>query len=397
MQKPHQSSFDPRIMKKAIILIIVSGLLFCLLLHFVYHTDAVTTPPRAQSVAPDSIRLLFAGDVMGHIPQVTGAWHDGGDSTYNFGPVFQYAKPYILSADIALANLEVTFGGRPYSGYPRFSSPGSLAAALQEAGFDVLVCANNHAADRGRPGLEHTIDVLDRLGLAHTGTFKDSLSRDSDYPLLLECNNFRLALLNYTYDTNGLPVPSPNVVSLIDSASMAADLAKARRLQPDFIITFIHWGDEYQNRQGTLQQELAHFLAQNGCDLIVGSHPHVVQPFDKIAVADRDSVPVIYSLGNFVSNQRNRYCNGGITFEVTLVKADSVVRLASCSYEPFWVHRFSRHKSLAYRLIPVNDYLCHPSAYALDTEDRKLMMQFYNDTRQLLPRLPFSGTWQTMN
>jgi poly-gamma-glutamate synthesis protein (capsule biosynthesis protein) len=358
----------------------------------VAHQEEPSCP--VAPVAADSIRLIFAGDVMGHGMQITGAWRDGGDTAYYYHPVFQYVKDYISSADVALANLEVTLAGAPYSGYPKFSSHRSLAVALQDAGFDVLVTANNHSLDRQKQGFELTIDALDSLGICHTGTFKDSTVWKNDYPLLVVQHNFTLAILNYTYGTNGFPTEAPNVINRIDTLRMAADLAKARSLQPDYIITCIHWGEEYQNEEDERQRGLAHFLARHGCDLIIGAHPHVVQPFSKIPVAGKDSVLVIYSLGNFVSNQRDRYRNGGIALDLTLVKTGDTVRVAACGYEPLWVHRFRNPNTSVFRLIPVNDFLQRPENYTIGAADEKTMRQFYDDLRLLLPKLPFSGFFQ---
>jgi len=333
----------------------------------------------------DTIRLVFAGDVMGHGMQITGAWRDGGDTCYNYHPSFQWVKDYISAADIAVANLEVTLAGAPYTGYPQFSSHHSLAYALQDAGFDVLLTANNHALDRKKQGMERTLDVLDSIGMLHTGTFRDSVEWKAHYPLIIESNNFRLALLNYTYGTNGIAVVKPNVVNFIDTARMVADLTQARELQPDYIIVCIHWGEEYKNKENATQRQIATLLAHNGCNLVVGSHPHVVQPFAKIPVCDGDSVPVAYSLGNFISNQRDRFRDGGITLEVTLTKTDSAVALHSIGYEPFWVYRYLYNNVSVFRLIRVNDYIEHPERYpAISANDQKLMMQFYEDTRNIV-------------
>jgi poly-gamma-glutamate synthesis protein (capsule biosynthesis protein) len=322
---------------------------------------------------------------MGHAPQIRGAWHDGGDSCYNYDPVFQWAKDYISSADVAVANLEVTLAGAPYTGYPQFSSPDALAKALQNAGFNVLVTANNHSVDRGKKGLERTIDVLDSLEIMHTGIFKNADIRENTYPLIVEKNNFKLAFLNYSYGTNGIAVEAPNIVNLIDTVKMAIDLAKARELQADFIITFMHWGDEYQTTENAFQRGIADFLARNGSDLIVGAHPHVIQPFAKLPGHAADSVLVAYSLGNFISNQRDRYRDGGIAFEVNLIKTDHGVTVQSHRYEPFWLHRYSQSNVSLYRLIPVHDFLVHPERYPLiDEQNKKALLQFHEDTKKII-------------
>ena len=369
---------------------VLKSLLFTLLISGYMASPAVLSASRIQTDSiplpgADTIQLVFAGDVMGHGMQITGAWRDGSDTCYNYHPSFEWVKDYFTVADIAVANLEVTLAGTPYTGYPRFSSHHSLACALQDAGFDVLLTANNHALDRGKQGMERTLDVLDSIGMPHTGTFRDSADWKAQYPLIIEKNNFRLALLNYTYGTNGIAVVKPNVVNYIDTVRMVADLAAARELQPDYIITCIHWGEEYKNRENETQRQLAAFLARNGCNLVVGSHPHVVQPFAKIPVCDGDSVPVAYSLGNFISNQRDRYCDGGITLELTLARTDSIVALHSIGYEPFWVYRYPENQVSVFRLIRINDYLEHPERYpAISGNDQKLMKQFYDDTRQIV-------------
>ncbi len=365
-------------------------LLFTILISGCMASPAVQIAGQEQvdsipAPVTDTIRMVFAGDVMGHGMQIKGAWRDGGDTCYNYHPSFQWVKDYISTADMAIANLEVTLAGAPYTGYPRFSSHQSLAYALQDAGFDVLLTANNHTLDRGKQGMERTLDVLDSIGMLHTGTFRDSAEWNTHYPLIVEKNNFRLALLNYTYGTNGIPVEKPSVVNFIDTLRMAADLAKARKLQPDYMITCIHWGEEYKNKENATQRQLAAFLVRNGCNLVVGAHPHVVQPFAKIPVCDGDSIPVAYSLGNFISNQRDRYRDGGITLEVTLTKTDSIVTLQTIGYEPFWVYRYLENKVSVFRLIRINDYLQYPERYpAISDKDKKLMLQFYDDTKGIV-------------
>lgn len=362
----------------------------CIVFLTIYLTGSATgsTEMHAEDkslATTDTLRLVFAGDVMGHSTQINGARKEGGDSCYNFKPVYQWVKAYISSADIAIANLEVTFASEPYTGYPRFSSPESLAKDLKDVGFDILVTANNHILDNGRSGLESTIDVLDKLGITHTGSFKDSATWKADYPLIVIKNGFKLAFLNYTYGTNMGRARVPNIVNFIDTACIAADLEKARRLKADYIIACVHWGEEYQNTENETQQQTAAFLARNGCHLIIGAHPHVVQPIKKIAGRGTDSVLVAYSLGNLVSNQRWRYSNGGITLDVTLTKNDGKVNLHAYNYKPMWVYRYPNNGAQAYRLIPVDDYIRNPEIYpTLNAENKRLMMEFYNDTKRII-------------
>lgn len=345
-------------------------------------------------IVPDTVRLLFAGDAMVHSTQYHAAWYEGGDSTYDFRPPFTPIKSLVESADLSIVNLEIALGGKPYSGYPLFSSPPEMVDALKDTGFDLLLTANNHAADKGKKGIEQTIDYIRELGLLHTGSFKDSTEKATTYPLITVVNNIKLAFLNYTYGTNGMPVYRPNLINLIDTVRIAEDLDKARALQADYIITCVHWGYEYQQKEHAEQRELARFLADHGTHLIIGSHPHVVQPYDEITSQAGDTVPVIYSLGNFISNQQWRRSDGGIFFEVILRKEEGVTRRISSAYEPFWVNRFNDSVRSIYRVIPVNDYRRDSTLYSLNEEQRNKMNQFYEDTRIILPHLPYTQFYQ---
>ncbi len=338
-------------------------------------------------IPTDSLKLIFFGDIMMHTAQIDGALLDGGDTLYNFDPPFQYIREYISTADLALANLELTLGGKPYQGYPVFSSPPELIEALKTSGFDVMFLANNHILDRGKKGFEQTLRVLSEGGLKYSGAFIDAQERRQDYPLLFETKTFRIAFLNYTYDTNGIVVSKPNIINYIDTMLLRKDMERAKALHPDFIITYIHWGKEYMRTPSSQQRFLAELIAEHGSDLIVGSHPHVIQPFDRIATKRGVTVPVIYSLGNLISNQRERYRDGGIAFEILLTKQNDSIQIASLAYEPLWVNREEKGKRFVYRIIPVNDYLRHKSKYKLDKKQATTIQQFHTDTHKLLENL----------
>jgi poly-gamma-glutamate synthesis protein (capsule biosynthesis protein) len=279
-----------------------------------------------------------------------------------------------------IGNLEVTLAGPPFKGYPQFSSPDELAHALKAAGFHVLVMANNHALDRGRAGMERTIEQLDRLGILHTGTFTDPGARSVRYPLVVQKNGIRLALLNYTYGTNGLQVPPPLVVNRIDTLQMREDLQKAATAEPDFILVAMHWGNEYERTENGTQRELAAFLFRNGADAIIGSHPHVVQPIRGNGKGEL----VAYSMGNFISNQRDRYRDGGIAVQLDLVKTPEGSAIEGHAYLPFWVWKPATKKGTQFTLVPAHS---HPGQFTdppMSEQDRSLMMQFLLDTRENL-------------
>lgn len=328
-----------------------------------------------------TIRLVFIGDVMGHVPQIQSAF-DSATGLYNYTDVFSEFKGLLTKADYAIANLEVTLGGEPYTGYPQFSSPDALVDGLMATGVNVLVTANNHSVDRGGQGIRRTIDVLAAKNLLFTGTFLDSADRALRNPLLLSKNGIRLALLNYTYGTNGIPVPSPYLVNLIDTLSMAIDISKTQSLGVDDIVVFIHWGNEYERLPNKQQQTLAKWLQGKGVRIIIGSHPHVVQPAELI-LSDNDFRMVVYSLGNFVSNQRRRYCDGGIITLVDFQKRNNKLDVARVGYLPVWVDTYFMNGKRKFKVLPVGMYEGKSNGLLSVASDSAFKV-FVDDTRSLL-------------
>jgi len=314
---------------------------------------------------------------MGHDSQIASALATG-EPGYDYKPCFQYLRPYLQEADLVIGNLEVTFAGEPYKGYPAFSSPDELADALKWAGFDILVNANNHALDRGRRGLERTVEVLHEQEIVQTGTFPDKASRDSFYPLILEKKGIRIALLNYTYGTNGIRDRPPAIVNRIDRAQMEEDIHKAHTAEPDFILVCMHWGQEYQLTENKEQQELASYLFELGADAVIGSHPHVVQPIRGKEAGDL----VVYSLGNLISNQRTRPRDGGILFEMVLSEEDH--QISSFGYLPVWVWKPQTKKGTGFTLVPANLDPASKALQHMSAEDRGKMKLFLEDTRSRL-------------
>ncbi len=348
---------------------------------------------RAQNTGTSRLNILFTGDIMGHDSQIEAALiPDSGIYDYRF--CFEYLKPIIGNADIALGNLEVTFAGPPYQGYPRFSSPDELCVALDDAGFDILINANNHALDRGKDGLERTLSILEKNNMIFTGSFRSREQRDLCYPLLIEKNNILLAILNYTYGTNKLKASPPNIVNYIDTAIISKDIQKALVGDPDFIIACLHWGREYEREANKSQKDIARWLFTQGVDVIIGSHPHVVQPV-KIIYNDPDSTDlqlVVYSLGNFISNQRDRYRDGGIIFKLELVKTEKT-NIAGYSYLPVWVHKSLTEGKQLFRLIPANMPEDRYESLNLTEEDREKFEQFKTDTRIHLKNIPENNSY----
>ena len=340
------------------------------------------------AVAPagaQQVKLIFAGDLMGHMPQHNAALQ--ADGSYDYTPCFRYVRDYVCSADLAIVNLEVPLDGRPYSGYPQFSAPDALAEAARDAGFDIMTTANNHCMDRGRHGLLRTLDALDSMEISHLGTYRDSNEYATEHPMMVDCHGLRLALLNYTYGTNGIEVHAPNVVNMIDTSMMLRDLREARRREADFIIVLIHWGIEYATHSNAEQEQTARWLLEHGCDAIIGGHPHVVQNVTLDAIPGNGRYPelVVYSMGNLVSNQRDVNCDGGIMVELTLSKNPASKYISQqCHYMPYWVYRGTIDGLYQYYIMPSSDAVAHPDSYQIGGNDLKALRLFDSNTRQRL-------------
>ena len=331
--------------------------------------------------AQQKLSLLFVGDAMQHIPQITAAKTATG---YDYKDCFVHIKEEIQAADIAVVNLETTHAGKPFSGYPTFSAPDEFSIDLKDAGFDIFLTANNHCADKGRKGIERTIDVLDSLKVRHTGTFKDSAQYNLHYPLMIVKNGFKLAFLNYTYSTNDMPVYAPNIVNIINDKVILRDVEKAKLYKPDIIIVCLHWGQEYMRLPNNEQKRLAKLLTDNGVKLVIGSHPHVIQPMEAVKNIDgRIEHVTAYSLGNFISNQKDRYTDSGAIVKIELQKDESgETEISDCRYSLVWRYKYTENGKLNYTLIPASIYDNNPEI--VQPALRPQMKSAFDDARALL-------------
>ncbi len=293
-----------------------------------------TSPEVIPEPKEYHMSILIAGDFMQHGPQIKAALQP--DSSYNYDECFARVKPVIEDADVAIGNLEVTLGGKPYAGYPQFRAPDEYLQAIVDAGIDIILTANNHCLDSGKHGLERTIMMMDSVGVPHIGTYIDSMERAVNYPYLFEKNGIRVAVLNFTYGTNGLKVEKPNIVNMMDTAVIAADLNTAKEMNPDVIIAIPHWGIEYQTLPSKEQRKMANWLIDKGVDHVIGGHPHVAQPMELL---NDGQTFIAYSLGNVISNQSMPNTYGGYMVRLDFVKNDTLTMLSECAYIPYWVSR----------------------------------------------------------
>lgn len=319
--------------------------------------DLIEEEPIPEDV---SITMSVIGDIMCHDSQYKDAYVEDTDS-YDFTYVFSDIQKYIQVADIAVGNLETTFAGkeRGYSNYPTFNTPEQLAYNLKTLGLDVLSTANNHSLDKGYSGLESTLNFLDDAGIAHTGTYASE--EDQNKILIQNVKGISIAFLSFTYGTNGIPVPSGRdyCVNLIDEDLITRQIELAKEQNPDIICVFMHWGVEYQTKQNKTQDELADFLFQNGVDVILGGHPHVLQPMEKRQVTLADGTTkdgfIIYSLGNFISGQRDLDTKSSAILNLNITKNGQTGKISidEATYIPVYMYRASTGSLQRYKLLDV--------------------------------------------
>ncbi len=336
-----------------------------------------------------TFNMSVIGDIMCHNTQYTDAYNSNTD-TYDFSYVFKDIKTKIKTADIAVGNLETTFAGKSvgYSSYPTFNTPESLADNLKDLGLDVLTTANNHSLDKGYKGIESTIDYLDKADISHTGTFKSE--EDQNKILIKNVKDVKIAFLSYTYGTNGIKVPTGKdyCINLIDKDLIKKQLELAKAENPDIICVSMHWGIEYQTKQNKEQEALADFLFENGVDIILGSHPHVLQPMEKRTITLEDGSTkdgfVIYSLGNFMSGQVKENTKNSIIIDLKITKKaqDGKISIDSVNYTPIYMYK-STAKTKAYKILDIENSI---SKYDLD-QDTSIGQKTYNTLQTELTKI----------
>lgn len=251
-------------------------------------SDVRTGPIRFPLPVSDTVTMVIIGDVMMHARQLE----------YPHDKFLSGISPFLKEADCAVANMEFTLGGEPYTGYPAFSSPDSYAGYVSDCGVDVFLMANNHILDRGANGLDRTLGVYRNMdGVRFTGAAADAREKESVYPLIIRERGVSIALINFTYGTNTPSDRDWPAVNRTDTTDIANAIRRARQRKADYVIALPHWGEEYRLLHSSAQERLARWLADKGVDAIIGSHPHVVQDSTHIA-----GIPVVYSTGNAVSN-----------------------------------------------------------------------------------------------
>ncbi|MGN0465458.1 MAG: CapA family protein [Lachnospiraceae bacterium] len=321
-------------------------------------TETVGT--TAKKIPTKSVTLSFVGDIMCHRRQLEDAY-DYTNGTYDFSKTFEDVKPYLKKADLTIGNLETVFGGSQlgYTGYPMFNTPDSLAKVLKDIGFDVLTTSNNHAFDQGASGVRRTIDILDKAKISHVGSYKNE--KDKDKILIRRVNGWRIAFVSFTYGVNVNTPEAKKHFNYLTEKEIKSQMAKARKKKADCIIVLPHWGDEYSTVASEQQRNLAELFIKEGADIIVGSHPHVLQHMKTKETTDKNGkkkkVFIAYSMGNFSSNQVREYTLDEAIITLKLRMKESGLVIENISSRPvYMVKPFHFSSFNHYQLIDIYSY-----------------------------------------
>ena len=373
---------------KAILILLYSSIIISFQ-HFFFNVELYKE--QLQLKQTDSLvtaNLCFVGDLMCHSTQFNYAKVDA--DSFDFTGVFREVKNYLSEPNLTIGNLETVIAGKEnsYSGYPYFNAPDDFVYALGDAGFDLMITANNHALDQGWNGVKRTIDVLNHNKIHRTGTFTSK--KDQDSLRIFQINTIKIAILAYTENTNGLPIPKGKdfVINLIDEEIIEQDILKAKNKNVDVVLVHLHYGSEYNREPSDYQKKIVKKIIELGADIIIGGHPHVIQPFDFFETNNTrlDTGFVAYSLGNFVSNQRWRYSDAGVILNIQISKnifTDSIF-ISEVNYVPTWVFKGNTQKGREYIIIPSQSEYSDSMHTFLTTNDKKLMNEAFEDTKEII-------------
>lgn len=311
-------------------------IILSILSSFVFNIPSTLIIDDSKSVndadSTVTITISVVGDLMCHGPQFEYARVN--KDSFDFTPVYRNVNKYLKSSDFTFGNLETVTAGKDnkgYTGYPLFNTPVNYLDALKSVGFDLLVTANNHSFDRSVKGVLKTIDELIKRNINYVGTFTSQNDRDSIR--VFDINGIKTAILAYSYGTNGNPIPKGRdyLINLINFNMIEHDILTARNKNAELVIVHYHFGDEYIREPVKSQKDAVNKAIEFGADIVIGGHPHVLQPVDffKTNNGKLDTGFVAYSMGNFFSNQRDRYKDAGLI--ITLISQKILLLIQSLS------------------------------------------------------------------
>lgn len=351
---------------------------------FRFEESKRTKIPQDSSV---TITVSVVGDLMCHSPQFQYA--QVAKDSFDFSPVYRIVKKYLCESDFTFGNLETVTAGKAnggYTGYPFFNTPSSYITALKDVGFDLLVTANNHALDRGENGILKTIDEIRSRNLNSVGTFKSQSDRDSIR--IFEIKGIKIAFLAYSYGTNGNPIPEGKnyLLNLIDYDLIGKDIQHAKLNGADLVLVHFHFGEEYKREPVQFQRNVVNKTIELGADIIIGGHPHVLQPinFYKTNNAKLDTGFVAYSMGNFFTNQQDRYKDAGMIITIRISKdlTNNKFEIKEVNYLPTWVFKGNTSNGKEYVIMPSTTF--SDTTIELSKSEKIKMNQAFDDTRYII-------------
>lgn len=339
--------------------------------------------PKGELKICDTISITFIGDVMQHGKQLLGALKEDADPdnphSYDYSLVFKHIKKKLQSADLAVANMEFPLGTPPYTGYPVFSAPESIAWEAKESGIDLFLLANNHIMDKGKRGFMNTLDVYEEMGGRYIGAYRNSKEEKELNPAFFNIKGIRIAVLNFTYGTNGIPVVEPCTVNMMDSIHVKECIGRAKQMGADIIIGTPHWGEEYQLYPSGQQRKWARMMQREGVRVIVGGHPHVPQS----AEISRNNI-LFYSLGNYISNQTTpdyTQLELMVTIKIRKNFITGETSLLEPEYEFLWCFKKGEFAD-DYTVVPVKDLLGKEEKVRDKAQYRRMENTYYRFLEQ---------------
>lgn len=318
-------------------------------------TSVATPPAEIKSAEEGSVEatIVSVGDIFLHDNNLSAAY-DAKTKKYNFNSAFSFVADYFKQADLSTAWLGgVMSTSGPYSGYPSFRSPAALVDALQNMGLDIAF-RTNHTMDFGIKGLEKTTQIIKEHSLNQVAAH--ATEADSKNIFIYQKGDLKIAVLGYIYGMNGLPIPKSWMINLIDLKKIKSDVVKAKT-QADFVIVALHFGTEYERYPNKWQKNTVKQIADYGADMIIGSHPHVLQTADMVTSTDGRQVFVAYGLGNFYCGQRMHYTDAGAILKYIIEKTNGVAKLKSVSFIPTWVAEYRDKGKTQYKILPSKQYI----------------------------------------
>lgn len=383
--------------KKLLALIIFVSIVFTVVLYE-YNSNINFSKEEKKNNTTDverEVNISATGDIIYHLITYKNNYNEA-EQKYDFSSFYDKMKPYINSSDIMVGNYETTTNpSLAYSGFPRFNTPKESVEYLKKAGFDVLSTVNNHCIDTGVDGIISTIDEMDKNNIAHFGTYKENTDRG----IIIEKNNIKIGFLGYSENFNGLDVLLPEnkkyMISPFNLDTIKNDIDILNKKGANFIVVYPHWGNEYNFNISEFQKNMNDELLKAGADVVLGSHPHVLQPvkYDEI---NNKKVFTIYSMGNSISNQRREFMTKkgvetGVFVNLKIKKKDSEkkARLENVELIPTYVNRYmGEHGKYIYEVVALKDLL-EGGVYRenLDEQSKIRVDENYNNAVQILNSL----------